>query len=382
MARRGENIRKRTDGRWEGRYYAWDAEKGRKVCRSVYARSYGAVKKNLLDAKALCQAAPQRSGIEDAAVRMGLAQVAEDFLGRVREEKKRSTYVKYRQVYEKWLKPLFLELSTDDSCADALSRALRELPISSGSLRRSVYCVANQVLRHAHRHYGMACSVIPLERGQRMGKKVEILTPMEQARLLQVVFRELMDERVSYRLGVLLCLSTGLRCGEICSLRWEDIDVENGLLYVKRTVQRIAAEDGSAKTVLWEDAPKSQASKREIPLPDVILAIFRELGRDGKYVVSGGRPTEPRTFYNNFQRLLQEAGLPKARPHILRHTFATNSVNAGVDVKSLSEILGHSDVSVTLNRYVHPTMETKREHMNKVSAIYGQYMGQELVRSA
>lgn len=93
-------------------------------------------------------------------------------------------------------------------------------------------------------------------------------------------------------------------------------------------------------------------------------------------MINGSRPMEPRTYQNKFQRYLQDAGISRKNFHILRHTFATNCINNGADVKSLSEILGHSDVKITLNRYVHPTIETKRRHMNSLSAIYGQYVGQ------
>ena len=149
------------------------------------------------------------------------------------------------------------------------------------------------------------------------------------------------------------------------------------MLSVNATVQRIAIEGGKRKTMLMEGEPKSIFSRREIPLSDELarlLLSYRD--RTGKYVINGERPMEPRTYQNRFQKYLQFAGIKKKNFHILRHTFATNCIESGVDIKSLSEILGHSDVKVTLNRYVHPTTEVKRQHMNSLSAIYGQLMGQ------
>ena len=137
-------------------------------------------------------------------------------------------------------------------------------------------------------------------------------------------------------------------------------------------------EGYETKTILLEGAPKSNFSRREIPMSDEVakLLLFYHRG-DDEYVIQGKKPMEPRTYQNKFQKYLQSAGIKRKNFHTLRHTFATNCINNGVDVKSLSEILGHSDVKITLNRYVHPTAEVKRGHMNSLSVIYGQLMGQK-----
>ena len=105
--------------------------------------------------------------------------------------------------------------------------------------------------------------------------------------------------------------------------------------------------------------------------------LIKEFHTGGEYVISGNRPTEPRTYQNCFHRLLNMADIPKYNFHILRHTFATNCIDSGADIKSLSELLGHSSVNITLNRYVHPSEQIKRQHLNTLSAIYGQYLGQQ-----
>ena len=116
--------------------------------------------------------------------------------------------------------------------------------------------------------------------------------------------------------------------------------------------------------MLLELEPKSEYSRREIPLSSAVLELLLRFPSDKEYIFGGDKPVEPRTMQNRFKKLLQAAGLPERNFHILRHTFATNCIEGGTDVKSLSEILGHSDVKITLNRYVHPSMDTKRKHLD------------------
>ncbi|MDE5866679.1 MAG: site-specific integrase, partial [Lachnospiraceae bacterium] len=242
----------------------------------------------------------------------------------------------------------------------------------SNSLIKSIYCVLNQILNYCNTHYHIDVSPVIRPKTHTVVKPVETLPQSEQIRLLREIYKNMDNSK----LGILICLSTGLRLGEICSLKWSDIDLEGKLLYVNRTVQRIAVDDHSTKTILFEDVPKSMFSKREIPLPDSIIPYLAEFVREEGYVIAGKGPTEPRTYQYRFQRLLSEAGIGKYNFHVIRHTFATNCINSGADIKSLSEILGHSNVNITLNRYVHPTIDTKRKHLNNLSLVYGKYVEQ------
>ncbi|MBD5521775.1 MAG: site-specific integrase [Lachnospiraceae bacterium] len=193
-------------------------------------------------------------------------------------------------------------------------------------------------------------------------------------KLLQYLYEE-MD---IYKLEIIICISTGLRLGEICALKWNDIDLQGGLLHVNTTVQRIAMNGYNTRTILLEGEPKSIFSKREIPLSDEITKLLFSYHNVGEtYVINRNKPMEPRTYQNKFQKYLRLADIQKKNFHSLRHTFATNCISSGMDIKSLSEILGHSDVRITLDRYIHPTVETKRYHMNSLSEIYGQYMGRQ-----
>ncbi|MDE6925589.1 MAG: site-specific integrase [Acetatifactor sp.] len=373
MPRKGENIRKRSDGRWEGRYCTIDCTTGKKQYHSVYARTYRNVKEKLITIKhEQMEAPPVFSGVSDETTE-SFGYIAGMWLQNVRENCKYSTYVKYRQTYEKHIKDAAGEMKIALITPETIKDIIKVREISSESLIRSIYCVVNQVIVYAQNNRIAVTATIKRDRAVKTARPVEVMKYAEQVRLFEILYSD-MDR---YKFGILLCLSTGLRLGEICALKWSDIDVNGQLLYVNRTVQRITVEDGSSKTKLLESEPKSIFSKRLIPLSDEMTRLAQEFHTDGEYVVSKNRPTEPRTYQNRFRRLLCQADIPEYNFHTLRHTFATNCMDSGADIKSLSEMLGHSSVNITLNRYVHPSVQTKRQHLNTLSAIYGQYLGQQ-----
>ena len=157
-----------------------------------------------------------------------------------------------------------------------------------------------------------------------------------------------------------------MRIGELCALRWENIDIEKRILTVSRTMQRIQNFDGSSKTKLIITEPKSQSSNRQIPIPECLVPMLTELKcKADSFVLTGiGKPIEPRTMQYRFKRILKNAGLSSYRFHSLRHSMASGAIELGFDIKTLSEILGHSSVQVTLDRYVHSSFEHKRKCMN------------------
>ena len=199
---------------------------------------------------------------------------------------------------------------------------------------------------------------------------IDILPPEEQAKLES----HLLTRLDSYALGVLLTLYTGLRIGELCALRFCDIDLEEGLLEVNRTMLRIreTRPNGPARTRLLIDAPKTRSSKRKIPLSQFfvteISALRRRAGRATDCLLTASEQfIEPRNYYERYQRMLREAGLPPHSFHALRHTFATRCIENGLDPKSVSELLGHANVRITLERYVHPSLEGKRKFLERFS---------------
>jgi len=370
MARHGENIRKRKDGRWEGRYKVYDRKKEIYRYRSVYGKSYEEVREKLTTQKSLL-----RDGARHTIPNQGMAEklafqdVAESWLEEVKKVKKPSTYEKYNTIYREYLKKEFKDIVLSDitsrSVMERISGTL------SDSVMKSVYCVLNQILRYAFVRYCVALPRIRKPDSAARNKPVTVLGKSELGKLFSMLNME-MD---IFKMAVLLCLYTGLRLGEVCALKWSDIDFENNIITVNRTVQRLYAEGHSTKTILLETEPKSEFSRREIPISDTLAGLLIKFHDNGEYVFGNHKPMEPRTLQYRFKKILKEAELSDKNFHILRHTFATSCIEGSMDIKSLSEILGHASVHITLNRYVHPSMAAKRKSMEDLLAVYGQNHG-------
>ena len=201
---------------------------------------------------------------------------------------------------------------------------------------------------------------------RRRKREVSVI-PRETIRRLEEV---LLESTESICLGILLTLHTGIRNGELCGLRWGDFNFRSSTVQIKRTVERIADLDPltSRKTKVVISEPKTDTSRREIPLPKTLsLYLMARRGEDGSYLLTGtDTPSEPHSLYIRYERFLKRNKFEKYTFHALRHTFATRGIESGFDVKSLSEILGHSDVTTTLRCYVHPSMEQKRRQMENL----------------
>ena len=199
-------------------------------------------------------------------------------------------------------------------------------------------------------------------------KKVEAFTKDEQRRLESQI-----DANQDRRLfGIRLCLYTGLRIGELLGLEWSEVDLENGIITIDKTVYR--EKDNNGTWQLCVDVPKTRSSERRIPLPSYITEQMREYRKSAlsPYVVENkkGERMSIRSYQYIFEKLTERAGVRKLNFHALRHTFATRAIECGMDIKTLSEIMGHQNASVTLNRYAHSMMDTKIEMMNKLPRIF------------
>ena len=177
-------------------------------------------------------------------------------------------------------------------------------------------------------------------------------------------------------LGIYISLSAGLRIGEICALKWSDINVSDGILTVNRTIERIYLIEGERKhTELVVNTPKTKNSCREIPMNKELLGMLKPLKKvvnDDYYILTNDeRPTEPRTYRNYYKRLMEKLDIPKLKYHGLRHSFATRCIEVGCDYKTVSVLLGHSNISTTLDLYVHPNMEQKKRCIAKVFKSLG-----------
>lgn len=357
MPRMGENIRKRKDGRYEGRYADGYKSDGSVKYRSVYGKTYSEVKQKLYGAvigKPSLGSAPKS--------KLLLSQVSYMWLESKKLYVKQSTYSHYLSVIEKHINPYFKNkriTELTDSITQSFSAELMQ-KLKSKTVR-DILTVYRQLLNYASEQ-GL-CNKLPTKiKLPKEENKTKTLSPIEQQRLV-LFLKSGLDLQ---KLGVLICLYTGMRLGEICGLRWEDIDFANQVIKVRRTIQRIRCENSGTKFLI--DTPKTQKSIRDIPTPNFIMGYLREhrCSDLSAYVVTGTTQfTQPRTYQNRFKTYLRDCGLPEEfHFHTLRHTFASRAIELGFDPKTLSEILGHANVNITLNRYVHPSMELKRRNMD------------------
>lgn len=198
-------------------------------------------------------------------------------------------------------------------------------------------------------------------------KELDVLTINHQKKLMQYVT----DNFTFRNLGIYICLSTGMRIGEVCALKWSDIDLGTETIHVNRTIERIYIIEGDERrTELVIGTPKTKNSIREIPISKELMKLIRPLKKlmnDDYFVITNeAKPTEPRTYRNYYKQLLKQLGIPDLKFHGLRHSFATRCIESQCDYKTVSVILGHANISTTLNLYVHPNMDQKKKCINKM----------------
>lgn len=372
MARRGENIHKRKDGRWEARVLDRD-EYGNKKYRSIYAKTYKEVKEKRLDT----ELNRQTDKNSDTAVLFG--DVVDMWLINNFFSQKQSTKLKYQVMIEKHIRPVFGNMSISDIDEDMINHFL-VIKMESGRLDKSgglscSYVKTMGIIISSIMNYAVSkeyCSPLKTKilKPTVERKEIEILT-LEMQSLLE---KKLMFDDSLTALGVLIALNTGLRIGEICALNWGDIDIEDDIIHVRHTVARVrkTEEASERSTHLIIDKPKTKCSVRDIPITTKLHCVLKKSYENAisEYVVSDAKSfVSPRTFEYRFHRLLEKYNMPSINFHVLRHTFATRCVELNMDVKTLSEILGHADVGITLNTYVHSSLELKRNQMEKLCNI-------------
>lgn len=359
MAKRGLNIYKRKDGRWEGRYKNRFTENGKVRYMSVYGKSYTAVKE-LLEKK--------RGELLNSTVcrcNCTFGEIIEKWFADVRNRVKKSTLANYDMKLRKHILPYYANVKyehlTSDSLNDFISRKFAEK--LSAKYISDIIVMMKSAAKFAQRRYGYVNRIEAIVLPKNSEKKEKMLSAAEQERLREV----LLNKPTSSNISVLLAAVTGLRIGELCVLKWENIDLEKSIITVRQTIQRISKNGGGTELIVT--SPKSTASIRDIPLPDFIIPYLKNIkAANDCFLLSGSKKiVEPRTMQYRFKSLLKKAKLPSVNFHALRHMFATKCIAVGFDVKTLSEILGHSSVKITLERYVHSSMERKNYCMKLFS---------------
>jgi integrase len=365
MSRRGENIYKRKDGRWEARVISGSKADGSLKYQSFYAPTYAEAKRKQTEATArqlYAEPAVERSSVL-------FDRTAADWLAAVRLKVKASTFGKYERIVRLHILPALGAQRTEMLTQSQMERfvaALLESGLSSKTAQ-DVLLVAKAILKYAKAQVDCSEITVKIE-----SKDMRVLSKLEQEMLAKYLTKNAEAERMeTLKLGVLLALYTGIRVGELCALRWENIELAEKTLRINSTMQRIPDfTDSGNKTQVVITSPKSKCSIRTIPLPDFLVALLRPVAVHPKaYLLTGERLrfVEPRTVQNHFKAYVKACGIADANFHCLRHTFATRCIELGFDVKTLSEILGHSNVNITLGRYVHSSLDLKRANMAKLT---------------
>lgn len=368
MAKRGENIHKRKDGRWEGRYIKGRTAEGKPVWGYLYGYAYREVREELIKQKAL-SGFYQLSGKS-----MRFSELAELWLASLRQGIKESTYAHYRYTLHKYLLPVLGSLPISSMTASLLERLFLQILLPSdwshkplgASSAQECFGMLRRICKYAAHLHLMPPIEICVKLPHTQKPEPQPLTRTEQDSLRDF----LLSEPTTRKIGMLLQMELGLRIGEVCGLQWGDFDLDEGTVTIRRTVCRICCGDGHTKVVI--QTSKTQHSNRELPLPKPLLRTLRKLhGKysDSTWFLSGNeeRPVEPRCYRKSIQCYLKQARIRKIHPHVLRHTFATTCLQAGCDIKTLSELLGHSNATITLQRYVHSDLNRMRQELVRIT---------------
>lgn len=291
--------------------------------------------------------------------------VTEEWLKYKKNTVKKSTYYNYSYSVAKYLYPSFAgknitKIKNYNNFIEELSDTLSPKTV------RDIVTKLKEIINFYEEEHNTKLNIKKMSLPKMNKKEIQILSNKEKQKLEKYCI----EQNSLKSLGILICLNTGLRVGEVCALRWENVDFETRRIHVEKTIERIYSKEEN-KTIVIIDTPKSITSVRTIPINSKLYNILKQIrGKSKKndFVLTGSSEhyVEPRNYQYHFKEILKRSKVKKYKFHTLRHTFATNCIEAGMDIKSLSEILGHADVSITLNIYVHSSDKAKRKYLEKI----------------
>lgn len=348
MPRRGENIYKRADGRYEGRYIKSYDMSGRAIYGYVYSRNYADAKIKLSQCKS--DNLKRKSGSS--------MTLSEWFNVWIESENniKESTKQLYKRHIKNHIIPKLGTFILKKLNHDILQSFIYSLQLAPSTVKL-IFTILKSALAGAMRKGFITNIWSEIKLPKSTKTEVIILTPQEQSQLENILSEE-------NDIGILICLYMGLRIGELCALKWSDVDFINGVIHINGTQVRV---DGELKIT----SPKSKSSIRTIPIPDMLIKKLKSHRNHSNYVLShNGGMVDVRAYRRRFKKLLEIASLPNIKFHALRHTFSSRALEVGMDYKTLSEILGHASVAITMDLYVHSLDEYKKNQINKLNVIF------------
>lgn len=348
----------------------------RKALHFSYIDAHKKSRENL-GSNTLCYSRLYLTVLNDNKLPIIFSDVLDVWLNNNKIHQKGSTTSRYRYLIDTHIAPTLGFYNVREITANTVNTFL-DRKLTSGRLDgegglsksyvKSMMLIIKSALKYASDENWCSPLNSPIYKPSEEKKELIILDHNEQSKLESYLLSDINETTI----GILLSLHAGLRIGEICALTWSDIDMRNKIIHIRHTVSRIRVSNGTnqTSTKLILDTPKTKDSKREIPISNFLFLVLQEEKRIAKsdYVVSNKKDfVSPRTYDYRFHKVLNCCNVSSINYHALRHTFATRCIEAGVDVKSLSEILGHSNVSITLNTYVHSSMDFKRNQIEKIS---------------
>lgn len=295
-------------------------------------------------------------------------QITEEWKEEKKKYVKKSTYAAYQLLIQNHIKPYFGDLyevneeKVQQFVFDKLDSGLSEKTI------RDIIIVLKMILKFGIKNGYLEYVQIDAKFPSKQEKKdLDVLSKADQKKFME----HLRNNFTFKNLGIFICLSTGMRIGEICGLRWCDVDTVEGVIKVRHTLQRIYIIEGKTRhTELLLDTPKTANSVRDIPMSSELLKMLKSLNKvvnENYYVIANDiKPIEPRTYRNYYKKLCKQLDIPELKFHGLRHSFATRCIESKADYKTVSVLLGHSNISTTLNLYVHPNKEQKKKTIDKM----------------
>ena len=365
---KGENIFKRKDGRWEARYVKGYELSGKIRYGFCYGKTYKEAKEKVLKCKsALITGQP----IPKKNPKHRFSYYCDEWLCSAKGNLKEATFVKYTSILEKHIKPALggcYPLGISTGLINRFRDELLFVDELSPKTVKDILVLLHSVLNYTTKQFPNAFPQIDITYPKEIKKEMRVLSRDEQDRL----FQYLLEDMDACKFGVLLSMFTGIRIGELCALRWENISLKDNTIRINSTMQRLQDIDGEAKTKIIIGTPKSDTSQRTIPLTEQAAELCKQMHPRSKaaYILTGTEKyMEPRTLQYRLEKYTRDCGLEGVHFHTLRHTFATRCVEVGFEIKSLSEILGHASTTITLDRYVHASIDLKRENMSKLSAV-------------
>ena len=368
MSKRGENIYRRKDGRWEGRILN---ETGR--YRYFYDQSYAGVKKKMKDWLKADYKPKFHTGSKSF-VSEALEWWIQSCYGGVKD----STYENYYYCVYKYIIPFFKKCRIgmiDEKHIKEFVQHICANPKLSQAYQRKILQIFKTSLKgilNQDEKVSALLKTLTMPKKLTAVKPVEVFSMSEQSQIEE----KLLISKKNPDIGLLLCFYTGIRLGEVCALRWSRIDIDSKTILIDQTLSRTKNfEEGRTKTKLSLGSPKSRNSIRKIPIPDflceLLCGIMPKTGGQECFVLSGsGEPLDPRTFQRYYKKALLNAHVTLRKFHTIRHTFATRALEVGIDIRTVSELLGHSGVTSTMNTYAHSLLEQKKLAISKMNMLH------------